>query len=162
MLWLFKRLLKLDSPITVGDWIYTRIVNNWVTIASVLGGLLMAYLAKITDWIRPWGAVGWGFVGLGSALVAAPVLSVVTYAIGAAAKRRAEAKAIRKWSDQVDGINPMEREFRHERIRLSDLANPITLQVIGKRFIGCELIGPVTILLGRGCSFRMVGLEKPI
>ncbi len=65
-----------------------------------------------------------------------------------------QAKAVNKWAKKVDAINPMDSEFRNQRINLADLANPVTKQISRKRFINCELIGPATIFLGSGNGFR--------
>lgn len=116
----------------------------------------MTYLARITDWIRPWGPAGWGAVGIISALLLAMAVTLIRLIAASAAKRRAEAKAVNKWAENVNDVNPMEHEFRNQRISLADLANPVTKQIIGKRFIGCELVGPTTILLGPG-SIRSSG-----
>ena len=150
MLWLVRRILKLDSPITVGQWIYDRLSGNWVLIVSLLGGVSMTYLAKITEWIRPWGPVGWGVVGLSSALLLALLISLATLVIAQATKRRAEARAIVRWSEKTIGLNPMDKEFRNQRINLIDLANPISRVIGGKRFINCEIIGPATVFLRGG------------
>ena len=150
----FKRLLKLDAPITVGDWFYNRVVNNWLGIVSIASGLGMSYLARISEWLRPWGPVGWGAVGLLSAATIGLFACIISFIFSQSYKKRVEARALADWSLKPNTVNPMETEFRNQRINLADLANPITQMITKKRFIGCELVGPITIGLSGGGGFR--------
>lgn len=59
-----------------------------------------------------------------------------------------KASAVRAWKDrQTDNINPLDSEFVKKRIRLGDLASPINNTISDKRFIDCEIIGPVNVVL---------------
>lgn len=51
----------------------------------------------------------------------------------------------KKWMESADGINPIDREFHRKRIRISDVALPLTGYITGKRFIDCEINGPVIL-----------------
>ena len=61
------------------------------------------------------------------------------------------AGATRKWKYQVHDINPLAKEFHKQRIKLFDLAHPITKTISGKRIIDCEIMGPANLFMrGRG------------
>lgn len=102
------------------------------------------WIATQTAWIAAYGPIGWWAAALFGGLLFASMF----LAISLGRWKLVQAKALNEWSKLTDAINPMDREFRNQRIDLAKLANPITKQISGKRFINCELIGPVTILIG--------------
>ncbi|WP_158010891.1 hypothetical protein [Tardibacter chloracetimidivorans] len=131
-----------------------RLESRWALYSLLgVGGTISAisgWIAAKTAWLSAYGAITWWFAALlGGALFAFTFL-----AIAWGRWKFIQARSIDKWARNVDAVNPMEREFRNQRLNLADLANPISKIIEGKRFIGCELIGPVTILLGPTNSFR--------
>ena len=86
-MWLIKKILKLDSPITVIDWFYQRITGNWAWIVATCGGFGMSYLAKITEWLQPWRPVGWAGIGLFFAIFIGLTVSVIYFLYAAAFAR---------------------------------------------------------------------------
>ena len=63
------RLLKIEPGVTLGQWLYDRITNNWAWLVALFAGSGMSYLAVISQWIKPWGPIGYGAIGLVSALL---------------------------------------------------------------------------------------------
>ena len=56
-------------------------------------------------------------------------------------------------------MNPLAPEFTRQRIRLADIAHPVTNRIRNKRFVDCDLLGPATIVLSstRPSGFQMNG-----
>jgi len=105
----------------------------------------MTYLAAVTEWLRPWGPVGWGVIGLLTFLLVAIVL-VAGRAIAAwAASRRALARYTEAAVSTVK-INPLDNEFVRQRINLSDFYHPHFRLNASKHFRECELFGPALIV----------------
>lgn len=128
------------------DRIESRIALWQIISASGIlgGGIATAVLSSTVVWINQFGWFGWWICFLSGCVLAAATLSLFALF----KKRRAEARAIQKWSKDVSSINPLDKEYHNQRIYLPDLVNPVTKMITGKRFIDCELIGPCTILLG--------------
>ena len=142
------RLLRIEPGISLGQWAYDRIANNWERLVALfVGAGGMSYLAWITTWLKSYGPVGVGGVGLLSGLILWSGLAWAQCLRAKAEERRSRARALEKWRDQVDGINPLENEFRKSRINITDLVNRITRGVVGKNFIDCELYGPANIVI---------------
>src|ERR1700755_3483815 len=87
----FRRILGWEPGISLGQWVYDKVVGNWALLSSLFGGGLMSYAAAVTEWIAPWGALGWGSIGLVSAILILLALSVSRYAYSVAESRRAQA-----------------------------------------------------------------------
>lgn len=77
------------------------------------------------------------------ATIAVGFLSLYAFA----RKKFAESAAIARWSEKVDAVNPLDTAFNNKRISVSDLANPITRRISGKKFTECELVGPANLVL---------------
>lgn len=141
-----QTILKIEPGISLAQWAYDRVSGNWQSIVAVFfGGGGMSYLASATEWLQPWGPVGYGAIGIMTALVLWIGISFAQNLRANANLRRVEASAIEKWKDIVDVINPMHSEFNKKRIKISDLVHPVTGTISQKRFIDCELIGPAVI-----------------
>lgn len=104
-------------------------------------GGISAWAGSTIDWINSFGWAGWWAAGLLGALVAAVVLLCFAH------MRRAwiTTRAMREWKERVDTINPLAYEFNNTRIKLADVIHPIGNHIVGKKFIGCELIGPANL-----------------
>jgi hypothetical protein len=63
-----------------------------------------------------------------------------------------------KWRDRVDAVNPLALEFTRQRIRLQDIANPITKRIANKQFIDCELLGPANIVASKNSKLSGIGM----
>ncbi len=142
-----NRLLRIEPGISLGQWAYDRIANNWERIvAAFIAGGGMSYLASITDWMAKWGPFGIGAAGLAAALSTLVGLAWASSLRAQAKVRSAEAVAVEKWKERVDDVNPLAPEFHTKRLRVSDIAHPITRRIARKRFIDCELMGPANLL----------------
>ena len=65
------------------------------------------------------------------------------------------ANAVRKWREDTGAINPLDEEFVGRRIKLAELADPISQSIENKTFSRCDLLGPINLLLVGG-SFTSV------
>ncbi|MDN4632423.1 hypothetical protein QCD71_12925 [Sphingomonas sp. PsM26] len=102
---------------------------------------MTAQLSQGVAWINQWGWFGWWCAFLVGVLLS-------SLAIAGIARTKlwlAQAVAVAKWNQQVDTINPLDKEFIGKRINIMDLLNPVTKIIEGKRFINCELFGPANI-----------------
>lgn len=141
-----QRVLRIEPGVSLGQWLYDRIANNWDRLVALfVAGGGMTYLANITTWIKAWGPFGVGAAGLLSALIAWIALSYAKLLRTNAHLRHVQAEATKNWQTQVDNINPLATEFHTKRIKILDLKDPTAPKIIGKRFIDCELIGPANI-----------------
>ncbi len=145
---LWKRIVRYEPGISLAQWLYDRIANNWDRLlAAFIAGGGMSYLASITGWMAAWGPLGVGAAGLFAAAVVWVCLAWAASLRASAQRHRAEASAIEKWKERVDAINPLLPEFNRQRIRVADLAHPIAQSIADKRLIDCELIGPANLAL---------------
>jgi len=104
-------------------------------------GAVTTWIASFTDWLESYGPISWVFAGLFAALIFASVIMVYAFANQA----RANAKAVNKWKNEVDDINPLDRDFHTRRIDLNKLRHPVYNSIENKRFTDCELYGPCNI-----------------
>jgi hypothetical protein len=148
------RVFKWDSSISIGQWVADRIANNWVSVFGAGGvmsvGAISAWVAAATDWIAAYGPIGWW----AAAIVGALAALVVLWLIAQLRILWAKARAISKWQEDVDGFNPLDPEISRRRIRIQDLANPISRMVMNKRLIDCELLGPANIVFTKGTQIQ--------
>jgi hypothetical protein len=122
-----------------------NIATVWTLIPSGIVGVITAILSQGVQWIKAYGAFGWWIAGLSGFFLSAVTLALA----GVAWQRFAMARAAQKWSRDVDVVNPLAAEFHGQRIKLADLAHPITGRIQNKRFLDCELIGAVVVMAGR-------------
>ena len=106
-------------------------------------GLIASWLATYSDWVSQFGAIGWLFAGL--------IACLLTALVGLAAARIrlawVRASVTRRWQETVDAFNPLDSHFHRVRVRVSDLADPVTNSVEGKRFTECDILGPASVVL---------------
>ena len=145
---ILQRILRIEPSVALGQWVYERIVNNWSLLTALfLGGGGMSYLASISEIITPFGPVGIGGIGLISALLAWVGLAWARSLRAKARERLANAGAVEKWKEQTDAVNPLDTEFHRMRIKIADLAHPVSKRVSNKRFIDCQLMGPSNLII---------------
>jgi hypothetical protein len=143
----WERLLRIEPGISIGQWAYDRIANNWDRLLAVfIAGGGMTYLAAITDWMKAWGPFGIGASALGAMIVVWVGLAWASSLRATAQLRRAGTSALEKWKERVDTVNPLAPEFHTKRLRVEDIAHPIDRSISDKRLIDCELIGPANLL----------------
>lgn len=141
-----QRILRIEPGVSLGQWVYDRITNNWASLLTLIGASGMSFLAAITEWTRAYGPFGIAAIGVFFALLIWFVAVWARKALAAAAVYRAERAAIDGWKTNIDSINPLATDFHTQRIRIIDLVHPITKRVANKRFVECELVGPANIL----------------
>ncbi len=93
----------------------------WTLFPSGIIGVIAAVLSRGVTGIDAYGPFGWLIAGL----VAFALAALGFFLAGLAYERFAVAKARRKWTRQVDAINPLEDEFCRQRVRVLDLAHPV-------------------------------------
>jgi hypothetical protein len=117
---LIRRLLRLEAGVSVWQALadyFTEYAIAWV--AWLGGGGVMAYLAAITAWLRPWGPIGWGVAFFVGAILAVAIYAAVVWV----SSHRLRNRFIRR-SLETSPINPLLGKFDHERIRLDIFYNP--------------------------------------
>lgn len=155
------RILRIEPGVSLGQWAYDRIANNWDRfVAAFIAGGGMTYLASITDWMAKWGPLGLGAAGLAAALAVWIGMALASSLRAKARIRQIEASAVEKWKDQVDSVNPLAPEFHTKRLRIADIAHPISQRISNKRLIDCELIGPGNLLLAGGGQMNGVNFTN--
>jgi hypothetical protein len=137
-----RRLLKLDSPITVGQWCWDRVSGNWATLAALAGGAGMSYLAAISTWLKPYAPISWAFTGLTGCLF----LAAVFYLICKGRCLWTHTTITKAFHEQnAHTINPFDSVFQKKRINISELISPFDRVIKDKTFIDCDIIGPANV-----------------
>lgn len=132
-------------------------IESRAALWGVIGGssvvaVVTGYLSRTVTWINDnLGAFGWWVAALLGALLFAVIFLLIAWARA----KLVTVKAVRRWEQQSDEVNPLATEFSQKRIKLSDLANPLVPVIESKRFTDCELLGPANIAV-RG-SFSAYG-----
>jgi hypothetical protein len=146
---IFKRIDKTIDRMGYWGWFIeqvVRLVTSWTILSGIAAGAVMTYLSSITEWLAVWGPVAWGGIGIGVALTTMLAVSrarlwASSRTLSAATERLVDART------QYSGANPLAKTFEHERINLHDLTTPLSSQIRGKTFVGCQIVGPVNVLL---------------
>lgn len=84
--------------------------------------------------------------------VACGFLGFLCYALGVAfigfgRWRSVRSKYDSKFMKETGGIDPLSKAFEGKRIYLNDLVLPTNMRVVGKTFVGCEIVGPSNMYL---------------
>jgi hypothetical protein len=120
----------------------------WTFLAPVVPGTVAAIVigtaSSSVAWLNQFGAFGW----LVSGLIAFVLTAVAMALIAKARIWRIEAKARARQIGESSPFDPMARIYEGKRLYLRDLAPVGRKQVIDKKFVDCEIIGPGTAVLG--------------
>lgn len=145
---IINRILKVEPGVSLGQWCYDRVTNNFAILTTIfIGAGGMSVLAIFTQWAKAWGPLVVGAIGLCTASVIFVVYSFVTYLQALSQVRKAEAEAIGNWRVVVDTINPLDTEFHKKKIKLTDMIHPGTKSISRKSFTNCQIIGPINIFM---------------
>lgn len=140
------RVGEADPVFSMAQRAYDLITSQWPAIATFFatgGGVTL--LAYLTDWARALGPLGIGLIVFAVAITAYLIVSLSLLWASKRQLNRASAEATDDWKKRTDNINPLDPDFNKRRIRISDLANPITKAIVNKKIINCELIGPANL-----------------
>jgi hypothetical protein len=110
------------------------------------GGIavLSAYLSTTSEWMEQFGGFGLLMAGLAGGLLTMAFLALWT-------RTRIwmyEAKLRKRSVGGSSPFDPMATTYENKRLYLKDLAPAGRRQVLAKRFINCEIIGPGNVVLG--------------
>jgi len=119
-------------------------------------GVITGWLSGGVEWISQFGWFGWWISFLIGTLLSALCLAALAWMWSLWSNTRAR----RKWSQQTDQINPLDPEFTRRRIKLIDLANPLSRRIVRKKFIDCELMGPANLVVIGASSFNAVAFQN--
>src|SRR5258708_7851914 len=130
----------------IKDWLFSRLAERWfeLMLGFITGGG-MGYLAAITDWMAPWGPIGWAATGF---FFLAVVISF--YALYWWARSRRDLTEFSEKAAQSISINVLEDLFVKKKINLSDFYHPFLRATKHAKFQDCELFGPCSIVLDGG------------
>ncbi|WP_157078320.1 hypothetical protein [Sphingobium abikonense] len=158
-------MLKKTSQVLA---IASSVKNLWPIVISFVGGTFTGWVGSWSEALKPYGLVAW--VGIG--LLAAFLISVIIFAGALAWETIASAKATIKWSKDAEDINPLSEYFENRRIKLLDIAHPVSNLIRNKRFYSCELVGPANLILlldntivrnnFHNCDFVLLNTHKNI
>jgi hypothetical protein len=115
-----------------------------------------AWAAAVTNFLQQYSPISWVAAGFFGVLIAVLILymlaSVRDFLITSTIKRR--------FYESNDRINPLQSVFQDQRIQIADLMPPFGVEIEGKTFIRCELVGPANVVLMGGrmanCSGALV------
>lgn len=166
---LLRKLLRIPHEMSAVWWVYERVVNNWVMLASLFGGGAMTYFATISEWLEPWGPIGWASVGLATFVLLVFALTLVNMARAWTNGRRVMAEFTARHLTTT-ATNPLQDTFEKERIKAWDFYHPFFEHNNQKTFRACEIVGPCNVLLNgvtnmpkskfRECEFVIVDPSK--
>lgn len=166
MKWL-RKISKVEPAVALSWWLYER----GVVLAALASGGAISWMSSFTDWMAPWGPLGWLAAGLATSLFVAGVLTLIR--MGMSWKRSKDALV--EFTERhvtSTSVNPLKRDFSEQRVNLWDFYHPYFEENREKTFRNCELMGPCNISLSgitqmpraklRDCDFVIVGLGKPM
>ena len=120
----------------------------WPILPSGVLAVLSAYFSTSVAAIAALGPWGWLSSGLATFLVSATAFALLARARLWRVYARERARLIGDSSP----FDPMARVYENKRLYLRDLAPAGRRIVSDKKFIGCEIIGPGTVVLGSRSS----------
>lgn len=116
---------------------------------------LPAWAARASNWLNAWGPIAWvacGFLGVAVALA-------IMWAAALRNRYALMTRILRHTTADGDGVNPLESTFIRKRIKLSDLAEPVSGSIRHKTFVDCEIVGPGNAIAFPSCIFAGSGGE---
>jgi hypothetical protein len=143
----------------LGAWNMPKFSDKWLSRAANLFtfsplvpsgvlGVIGGALSTGVGWINQAGWWGWFTTGLTTFLIVFAVWSGSLLMFRRARFLRIETEARERTLGEGSPFDPMARVFENKRLYLRDLAPLGRKQVIAKKFINCEIIGPGTAILG--------------
>ncbi len=114
----------------------------------------MSYLASITDWLKVWGPIAYGMIGLASALI----ISIILVFFGKFKEKSALANFANRRS-QSEIINPLEDSFIKKRLNVQDFYHPFFRPIENAKFTECEIFGPGAMIPVQ-CTFHDITLRE--
>lgn len=134
---------------SAASWVWDWFIEHWPTVIVVVGGAVMTWLGYLSAWLRVYGPVAWGALGIASALV----LSLAFFLAGLAKQRFVLVRFAERRAETA-GINPLDDHFSKKRIKMSDFFHPFYEPVTATKFQDCELLGPAAVALEGGAFLR--------
>ncbi|TXR48535.1 hypothetical protein [Phyllobacterium endophyticum] len=116
-------------------------------------GIFTAWVASYSNWVSQFGVIGWWMTGLAGSL-AMSIIILCGYLIKLAAVR---SKAVKGWTERVNTFNPLDTNFFRLRMKLLEMADPVTGRIRGKSYTDCDLLGPGIILFYGKCNLTNLG-----
>lgn len=145
--WISKRLQELESHITLFQFFRRYLF-------PVIGAVMSALAAALTDVLQEFAPASWIFAGLFGGVLTAAILSLV--ALFHERLRRARYYLLAEKTELT--VNPLENVFERQRLKVSDFTPPTGNRLTNKIFRECDLVGPGNIVLGEGVNVNGMGL----
>jgi hypothetical protein len=144
----FQRFLEgLSAYITVWPLLTSSIITSAIT------GIATSW----TGYFRQFAPISW-IIG---ALFGFIIGSIIYLEIAIARYVWKRTSIINRWKEhKTDNVNPLLDEFTRTRILLRDFFIPPTTHAKNKKFIDCELLGPLNILLTGSNYFSRVNFKS--
>lgn len=106
-----------------------------------MNGALLGWLSRGLEAADQYGWLGWWV----AFFVGALTFAFLTFLLAISRYAWVNAAARNKWAGSVSGFNPLDRDFRNQRLQILDVMHPINRMVDSKRFYDCEIMGPASI-----------------
>jgi hypothetical protein len=118
-------------------------IKLWIPILIGLVGVwgVGFWTASITNWLNRYGPAGWVLFGL----IIVVLCILILFIIGLLSITIMKFILYRNRATNTSAINPIDSVFENKRINLLELSDPVTRTIIGKTFIGCQLVGNSSI-----------------
>jgi hypothetical protein len=113
------------------------LLDHWAWIASTGVGLVVAVLTALTKPLRAYAPASYAAAFLATVLV---VMALIALA-GFFAERIAKRGFWNHVREPVKTVNPLDATFTGIRVAAGDIADPETRVIVGKTFVGCEIVG---------------------
>src|SRR5687768_17476745 len=89
------------------SWLVDQAIEHWATLAVLIGGAAMTYLASVSTFFNQYGPVGWGAAGIISALLLAVIFWIAAKAVDAFA----DAQVKKSMAVPPTTVNPLRTHF---------------------------------------------------
>lgn len=116
-----------------------------IVLGAMGGFALPAWAFRATGLFSEYAPFSWVMVGFAGLLTYA----LAVFLLGIGRSRFVRSKYDASFMQETGGVDPLAKVFESKRIYLNDLVLPSNARVIGKTFVGCEIVGPANMYLER-------------
>ncbi len=116
---------RFEGGMSVWQAVLDYLAGKWIdlTLVFVAGGG-MTYLAAISAWLKPWGPIVWGAIGISFAIIIGAAISVLKFLNSKTQESKAKTVLDDALSQRRSLINPLDRQFNRQVIYPNDLFIP--------------------------------------
>lgn len=143
-------LKRLDQMLKGTEWRLSLWALLFGKEGVMTGTTIIALLATYaTEAVQQFSPLSYVIVALGTC-----VAVYLIYGLYAFATSRLQVVKFRQVMHDANKINPLDTYFERQRIRVFDLAPAVGGLIVGKTFVGCEIVGPTNVMFSPTCTFH--------